>query len=151
MRYNSHTLQFTVYFFIFIFYWDVVDLQCCANLCYTGKWLSYTHICILLFVHFKYMSHCFLEISQGCSVIITIYSNYEFFIYSGYKALIFDTLCNYFLSSSGLSFYFYLFRARWGACRIIVLQPGVEPGPSAMEVWTPNHWITKGFPIFLLS
>ena len=32
------------YFFFgcFFFNWNIVDLQCCANLCYTAKWLSYT-------------------------------------------------------------------------------------------------------------
>ena len=126
MRYNTYlTIHIPYNFFIFIFYWDVVDLQCCANFCCIAKWLSCTHIYILLFIHFKYMSHCFLEISQGFSVITTIYLNYEFFIYSRYKSLIFDILCKYFLSSSGLSFYFYLFRPHWGACRLLVLQPGV--------------------------
>ena len=29
---------------------------------------------------------------------------------------------------------------------ILVPQPGVEPVPSAMEVQSSNHWITRGFP-----
>ena len=39
-----------LFFSFFFFYWSIVDLQCCVNLCCTGKWLSYTHIDIL----FKY-------------------------------------------------------------------------------------------------
>ena len=47
-----------VYFFLlnFIFFnWSIVDLQCCANLCCTAKWLSYTHIDILFFKFFSIM------------------------------------------------------------------------------------------------
>ena len=55
---------------------------------------SVIHIYAFFYSFVLNMSHCFLEISQGCSVITTIYLNYEFFIYSGYKSLIFDTLCN---------------------------------------------------------
>ena len=32
---------------LFFFNWSTVDLQCCANLCCTAKWLSYTHLHIL--------------------------------------------------------------------------------------------------------
>ena len=27
-----------------LFYWNIVDLQCCVNFCYTAKWLSYTYV-----------------------------------------------------------------------------------------------------------
>ena len=29
------------------------------------------------------------------------------------------------------------------ACRILVPQPGIEPGPSAVKVWSPNHWTAR--------
>ena len=33
------------FFFSFLFLnWSIVDSQCCANICCTAKWLSYTHI-----------------------------------------------------------------------------------------------------------
>ena len=37
---------------ILFFYWSIVDFQCCANLCCTAKWLSYTHIDILFLYSF---------------------------------------------------------------------------------------------------
>ena len=32
------------------------------------------------------------------------------------------------------------------ACGILVLQPGMEPGPSAMRARSPNHLTTREFP-----
>ena len=29
---------------------------------------------------------------------------------------------------------------------ILVPPPGIEPGPSVVKVWSPNHWITREFP-----
>ena len=31
-------------------------------------------------------------------------------------------------------------------CRILAPQPKIEPGPSAVEVWRPNHWRTRESP-----
>ena len=31
------------------------------------------------------------------------------------------------------------------ACRILVPRAGTEPGPAAVEAWSPNHW-TEGSP-----
>ena len=47
---NHHCLQ-NPHLFIF-FYWGIVDLQCCANLCCTAKWLSYTCTCIYSFSNY---------------------------------------------------------------------------------------------------
>ena len=33
------------------------------------------------------------------------------------------------------------------SCRILVLQPGIEPAPSAMKVQSPNHWTARAFPV----
>ena len=32
------------------------------------------------------------------------------------------------------------------ACRILAPQLRMEPAPPAVEVWTLNHWTTKGVP-----
>ena len=37
------------------------------------------------------------------------------------------------------------------ACRILVPQPGIEPGHSAVKLWTPKHWTAKEFPISLFK
>ena len=29
------------------------------------------------------------------------------------------------------------------ACGILVPQPGIEPAPSAVQVWRPNHWTAR--------
>ena len=36
-----------------LFYWNIVDLQCCINFCYTARW-SFTHM------HIHSFSYCFL-------------------------------------------------------------------------------------------
>ena len=35
--------------------------------------------------------------------------------------------------------------------RIFVARPGVEPGPAAVEAWSPNHWTVREFPELLLK
>ena len=32
------------------------------------------------------------------------------------------------------------------ACRILVPRPGIEPGPTAVEARSPNHWTDGEFP-----
>ena len=47
----------------------------------------------------------------------------------------------------------YLFIYFWPccmACQILVPQPGIEPVSPAVETWSPNHWTTREFPVFLL-
>ena len=36
------------------------------------------------------------------------------------------------------------------ACWVLVTQPEIEPGPRAVEVWKPNHWIIQGSPTFCI-
>ena len=43
----------------------------------------------------------------------------------------------------GLSFFFWLCLP---ACGILVPQPGIEPGPSAVRAQSSNHWTTREFP-----
>ena len=39
-----------------------------------------------------------------------------------------------------------LFRPHFTACRILVPQPGFEPGPPEVDMWRPNRWIAREFP-----
>ena len=34
----------------------------------------------------------------------------------------------------------------WAACAILGPWPGIEPGPSAVKVPSPNHWTSRKFP-----
>ena len=38
---------------------------------------------------------------------------------------------------------FFLFLLDFTACRILVPQPGIEPMPPTMGVWSPSHWTTQ--------
>ena len=38
------------------------------------------------------------------------------------------------------------FWLNYGACGILVPQPGIEPRPSTVRVPTPNHWNAREFP-----
>ena len=42
-----------------------------------------------------------------------------------------------------LSFFFFFFGPRHVPCGILVPQPGIEPGPSAVKVQSPNHWAAR--------
>ena len=42
--------------------------------------------------------------------------------------------------------YTYIFLARPHACRILVSQPGIEPGSMAVETWSPNYRTAREFP-----
>ena len=39
------SVLYIIYFFKFILYWSIVELQCCVHCCCTGKWLSYIYCC----------------------------------------------------------------------------------------------------------
>ena len=32
------------------------------------------------------------------------------------------------------------------ACEILAPQPGIEPGPSAVRMWSPKQWTIREFP-----
>ena len=44
--------------------------------------------------------------------------------------------------------FFFFFLSCYVACRISVLQPGIEHISSAVKAWSPNHWTARKFPIF---
>ena len=33
------------------------------------------------------------------------------------------------------------------ACGILVCRPGIKPEHPAVEVWSPNHWTARDFPV----
>ena len=43
-------------------------------------------------------------------------------------------------------FFFFFFGPHYEACGILVLQPGMEPAPPAVEARSPNHWTTREVP-----
>ena len=56
------------------------------------------------------------------------------------------------VSFSKINFYwtivpfFFFFWPRCVACGILVPQPGIEPTPLVLEVWSLNHWIAREAP-----
>ena len=38
--------------FFFLFYWSIVDLQCCVHVCCTAEWLSYIYIPFHILFHY---------------------------------------------------------------------------------------------------
>ena len=48
---------------------------------------------------------------------------------------------------NGLGYlYFLFFWPRLGPCRILVPQPGIEPGAPAAKAPSPNHWTIREVP-----
>ena len=37
------------------------------------------------------------------------------------------------------------------ACGLLVLWSGIEPGPSAVSVWSPNHWAAREFSLCFVA
>ena len=58
-----------------------------------------------------------------------------------YLTLLLTSSCKFFVCL----FVFWLCSA---ACRILVPQPGIEPGPPAVQVQSPNHWTARESQIF---
>ena len=46
-------------------------------------------------------------------------------------------------------FLWVFFRLCLAACRVLVPWPGIKPVSLAVEVWSPNHWTTREFPVVL--
>ena len=46
-------------------------------------------------------------------------------------------------------FFLFIFWPHCVACRILVLQSGIEPVTSVVKVWSANHWSITEFPIIV--
>ena len=69
-------------FFFNLFYWSIVDLQCCANFCCTAEWFSYTCTYILFHILFP------LWLTLGYRIQFPVlYSRTLLFIHSIYNSL----------------------------------------------------------------
>ena len=52
------------------------------------------------------------------------------------------------MEGAEIVFYFIVLYTFWlchAACGILVLRPGIEPVPSAMEAWSHKHWTASEF------
>ena len=54
--------------------------------------------------------------------------------------------CNFFHNTPKLETSFFFWWPCHVACRILIRQPGIEPRPSAVKAWSPNHWTPREFP-----
>ena len=42
-----------------LFYWNIVDLQCCVNFCCMAMWISYVCVCVYIYTHTHSFSYAF--------------------------------------------------------------------------------------------
>ena len=45
----------------------------------------------------------------------------------------------------------YLFLATLYSLWNLIPQPGIEPGPAAVRVWSPNHWTAREFHLLIID
>ena len=60
-----------------IFYWSIVELQCCVNYSCTAKWFSYTFIYILFHFLFHYGLSQDIEYRFLCSTVVSLFYIYQ--------------------------------------------------------------------------
>lgn len=46
-------------------------------------------------------------------------------------------------------YFFFIFHLHGVACETLVLLPGNDPVPPAVEVWGSNHWNAREVPLFI--
>ena len=47
------------------------------------------------------------------------------------------------MMDEGSTLILFIYLAMHAACKILVLQPGIKPRPTAVEVWSLNHWTAR--------
>ena len=55
-------------------------------------------------------------------------------------------MLKFFFRWNFFKFYFVCFWPCFTTCKILVPQQGIEPMPSTVKAWCPNHWTTREFP-----
>ena len=58
-----------------------------------------------------------------------------------------DRRCEFRICSLSREFFFFFFGLSLTACKILVLQPGIEPMPPTVKAQSLNHWITREVPL----
>ena len=66
---GHHRVRQSYFFLKILFYWSIVDVQCCVHFCCTAKWFSYTYIYILFHIPFHYGLSQDIEYSSLCSTV----------------------------------------------------------------------------------
>ena len=73
--------------------------------------------------------------------------------YIEHLVISFNSFCrDFFFLFTHSKVHFFSFWPCYNACRILVPQPGIKPGPLAVKVPSPNHWAAREFPssLFLM-
>ena len=58
-----------------------------------------------------------------------------------------DITSKHFPHNLNISIYIFFFWPCHRGCRILVPQPGIEPGPLAVRAPSPNYWTAREFPV----
>ena len=73
----------SLFYFINLFYWTIVDLQCCVHLCCTAKWLRYTYTYVYIYVY----THTHTHTHTHTRVLFSILFHYGLSQKMGYSSL----------------------------------------------------------------
>ena len=89
------------------------------------------------------------QIRRGISIAMVCKCTYKFLAGAQFCVVCYRNLdgCN---GRNVVVFIIIFFRFSWlchTACGILVPQPGIEPAPPAVEVWTFNHWTAREVPL----
>ena len=127
---------FTLFFFFsFIFIsWRLITSQYFRGFCHTLTWIS----------RFSY----FKQASSECLQHARHYTNLSV----SFKVAFFISfllLCIALRSEVFIYLFFFYGGPQWATCRILFTWSGIEPGPSAGKVRSPNHCTTREFPTLI--